>query len=144
MNTINLIGNLIRKPELKNTTTGKTVCDFTIAVNRNYTNPDGTKAVDYINCQIWGKGAENLVKYQDKGNKVGIVGNLRVDSYKDNNTTKYRTYVLVGELEFLSSKTGTKKESTEETKEVKNNDSVYEDFGNQMELTEKDFEEYGF
>ena len=140
MNTINLIGNLIRKPELKNTTTGKTVCDFTIAVNRNYTNPDGTKAVDFINCQIWNKGAENLVKYQDKGNKVGLVGNLRVDSYKDGDTTKYRTYVLVNEIEYLSSKGTSKKEE----KEVKNNDDVYEDFGNEIELTEEDYEEYGF
>lgn len=137
MNTIFLIGRLTRRPELKYTSSNKAVCDFSIAVNRNYTNEDGKREADFINCQIWNKQAENLCKYQDKGNQIAVDGNLRVQSYDDKDGNKrYSTFVLVNNIEYLESKKNdTKNVSNEKSK---NNDKVYEDFANEIELTEAD------
>lgn len=137
MNQINLIGRLTRKPELKYTSSNKAVCDFSIAVNRNYTNEDGKREADFINCQVWNKQAENLCKYQDKGNQIAVDGNLRVQSYDDKDGNKrYSTFVLVNNIEYLESKKNdTNNVSNEKSK---NNDKVYEDFANEIELTEAD------
>lgn len=135
MNTIFLIGRLTRRPELKYTSSNKAVCDFSIAVNRNYTNEDGKREADFINCQVWNKQAENLCKYQDKGNQIAVDGNLRVQSYDDKDGNKrYSTFVLVNNIEYLESK----KNETKNVSNEKNNDKVYEDFANEIELTEAD------
>ena len=135
MNKVILIGRLVRRPELKYTGSNKAVCDFSIAVNRNYTNEDGKREADFINCQIWNKQAENLCKYQDKGNQIAVDGNLRVQSYDDKDGNKrYSTFVLVNNIEYLESK----KNDTKNVSNEKNNDKVYEDFANEIELTEAD------
>ena len=137
MNKVILIGRLVRRPELKYTGSNRAVCDFSIAVNRNYTNENGEREADFINCQVWNKQAENLCKYQDKGNQIAVDGNLRVQSYDDKDGNKrYSTFVLVNNIEYLESKKNdTKNVSNEKSK---NNDKVYEDFANEIELTEAD------
>lgn len=71
MNKAILVGRLTKDPELKMTeNTKREVCQFTIAVNRPYTNEDGERKADFINCVVWDKLAENLSKYQRKGNQV--------------------------------------------------------------------------
>ena len=58
MNKIILMGRLTRDPEVRYTTSGKAVCQFTLAVNRPFVNQDGQKEADFINIIIWGKSAE--------------------------------------------------------------------------------------
>jgi single-strand DNA-binding protein len=99
MNSINLVGRITKDLDLKCTPNGKYVCDFSLAVNRV-----GTDKADFINCQIWGKQAENLTQYQGKGSLVGIVGSIRVDTYEVEGTKRQKTYVLASNVEFLSSK----------------------------------------
>ena len=60
--------------------------------------------MDFITCIVWNKQAENLVKYQRKGNMIGIQGQLRVDTYETNGERKYKTYVLVENIEFLEAR----------------------------------------
>ena len=98
-------GRLTRDPEIKNTTTGKAVANFTLAVDRRFKNQDGQKEADFINCQAWGKTAEVLGQYTQKGSRIGIVGRLQVRSYDAQGGTKrWVTEVVVEELEFLESK----------------------------------------
>ena len=99
MNSINLVGRITKELELKCTPNGKYVCDFSLAVNRI-----GTDKADFINCQIWGKQAENLTQYQGKGSLVGAVGSLRVDAYELDGAKRYKTYIMVSNIEFLGSK----------------------------------------
>ena len=103
MNKCWLTGRLSKKPELRKINENSCVCDFTIATNRP-TNRDGEKVADFINCRVWNKQAENLCKYQDKGNLIGVSGEIRTDNYEVNGTKKYKTYVLVNNIEFLESK----------------------------------------
>ena len=98
MNKVFLIGRLTKNPELKSTTNGKSVCQFSIAVNRNHTNANGEKEVDFINCIVWDKQAENLFKYQKKGNMIAVFGELRNDSYEVNGEKKYKSYVIVNNI----------------------------------------------
>lgn len=51
MNKAILVGRMVRDPEIKNTTTGKAVANFTLAVDRRFKNQDGKKEADFINCQ---------------------------------------------------------------------------------------------
>lgn len=99
MNKICLVGRITKDLELKSTPSGKSVCEFTIAVSRDKDNSD------FINCRVWNAPAENLVKYQGKGSLISAVGELRTDSYDRQDGTKgYKTYVLANNIEYLGTK----------------------------------------
>lgn len=117
MNKVILTGRLTRDPELRYTANNKAVCDFTIATNRPVVR-DGERVADFINCRVWGKTAENLTKYQNKGNLIAVIGRMQVDRYEDKEgNTRYSNYVLVEDLEYLERK---KENNQEEIKEIKN------------------------
>lgn len=96
------IGNLVQDPEKLNIE--KSACKFTIAVNENYTKEDGTRPVQYFNVVVWGKMAENCLKYLKKGSKVSICGNPQNRSYEANDgTKKYIFEIVATDVEFLGS-----------------------------------------
>ena len=131
MNRVILTGRICKKLELKNLKDDKSVCEFTIATNRI-----GLEDADFINCIVWNKQAENLVKYQDKGSLIGVEGQLRSERYEHNGQTKYKTYILVSQIEFLSSN---KKEEKENPYEAFGNSIKTEfDVGHQIEITDED------
>ena len=78
MNKAILIGRLTRDPELRTTPTGRNVCQFAIAVNRTYTTASGEREADFINCVVWDKQAENLARYQKKGNQIAVEFKLEI------------------------------------------------------------------
>lgn len=98
INRVTLIGRLTKKAELKSTPNGKSVCNFTLAVQRDKDN------TDFIPCVMWGKTAEVLAQYTDKGSLVGVDGRLQVRSYDSNGTTKYATEVICEGLTLCDSK----------------------------------------
>ena len=98
MNNVVLIGNISTDLELKQTMNGKLVCQFNLAVN-GY----GEKT-DFIPVQVWNKQAENLVKFQQKGSKIGVMGRLSVDNYEQDGQKKTFTKVVAHEIEFLGAK----------------------------------------
>lgn len=105
MNKAILIGRLTKDPELRTTPTGRNVCQFSIAINRTYTNANGEREADFINCVVWDKQAENLVKYQKKGNQIAIDGRIQTRNYEDNNGKRvYVTEVLANNISFLDAK----------------------------------------
>lgn len=116
MNKVVLIGRITKDLELKNTQKGTPVCEFTLAVNRDKDN------ADFINCIVWNKLAENLTQYQGKGSQIGLSGELRVDTYEVDDKKRYKTYVLVNSIEYLSK---TEKKETEE-------ENPFEQFGNSI------------
>lgn len=117
MNKVILTGRLTRDPELRYTANNKAVCDFTIATNRPVVR-DGERVADFINCRVWNKTAENLGKYQAKGNMIAVAGRMQVDNYQDNEgKNRNYTYVLVEDLEYLERK---KENNQEEVKEIEN------------------------
>lgn len=103
MNKVILVGNLTRDPESSQTSSGVSVCKFSMAVNRNYTNANGERDTDYINILTWRGLADNCAKYCTKGMKVGICGQIQTRSYDDKDGNKrYITEVIADEVEFIS------------------------------------------
>ena len=106
MNRVDLVGRLTRDPELRYTpSTNRPVASFTLAVNRNFTNQNGEKEADFINCVVWDKQAENLSKYQKKGSLISVEGRIQTRSYDDKDGKKvYVTEVVASHVGFLESK----------------------------------------
>jgi single-strand DNA-binding protein len=104
MNKAIITGRIASNLELRATSTGKSICEFRIATSRPVVR-DGEKVTDFLNCRVWNKQAENLVKYQTKGNLVAVIGRMQVDTYQDKDgKNKYNNYILVEELEYLETK----------------------------------------
>lgn len=103
MNKVFLIGNVTKDLELMQTTSGKSVCKFNIAVNRNYTQ-GGEKVTDFFTIVTWGGQAETCARYLKKGKKIAVCGELQQRSFEGNDGVK-RTVIEVQaqEVEFLSS-----------------------------------------
>lgn len=115
MNKVILIGNLTRDPELSSTSSGVSVCRFSIAVSRPYTQGDGEKKTDFFNCTAWKGMAENVAKYCRKGNKIALEGSVQIRDYEDNQG-KRRTAVdvICSNVEFLTQRTKAEGETTEQ------------------------------
>ena len=107
MNKVILSGNLTKDPESQTTSSGITVCKFTLAVQRKFSNANGEKETDFINIVAWRTLAENCIKYLSKGKKVAVVGAIQTRSYDAQDGTKrYVTEIVAEEVEFLSSNGG--------------------------------------
>lgn len=109
------IGNLTEDPDLSRTMSGASVCRFSIAVNRSYTNGDGEREADFFNCIAWRGLAENIAKYCKKGNKVAVSGIIQIRNYEDNKGNRQTAAdVIVRDCEFL---TPPKKENSDDARE---------------------------
>ena len=105
MNKVLLVGRLTRDPELRTTPGGMAVTRFTIAVSQNFTNKNGERGADFINCSAWGRQADNISKYCHKGTMVSAEGRIRTSSYDAQDGTKrYVTEVVCDTVNFLSPK----------------------------------------
>ncbi|WP_089858247.1 single-stranded DNA-binding protein [Halanaerobium salsuginis] len=101
LNRIVLIGRLTRDPELRYTSNGTPVCNFTLAVERNYTNSNGEKGVDFINIVTWRGLAENCARHLGKGRLVGVDGSLQIRKSEKNNRTYINPEVNADNVRFL-------------------------------------------
>mgnify|MGYP000641698157 CR=1 FL=1 len=102
--TIAIMGRLTHTPELRITTSGKEVCSFDIACERSYS-ANGQRETDFIPCVAWGKTAQFISQYFDKGSMIAVNGSLQTRKYQDkqgNNRTAYE--IQVREVSFCGSK----------------------------------------
>ena len=105
LNKVILTGRLTAAPELKTTTTGTSVTTFSIAVQRNYKNADGSYSTDFINITAWRNQAEFISRYFEKGQLITVVGSLQSRNYEDKNGNKRTAFeVIVEEALFAESK----------------------------------------
>ena len=104
INNVLLTWRVKKDIELKVTPTGKSVCSFSLAVNRKFVQ-DGERQADFINCQLWGKSAETLEKYGKKGMLIGVEGRLQTRNYiNQQGQTVYVTEVVAESFTFLEKK----------------------------------------
>jgi single-strand DNA-binding protein len=104
MNRVILVGRITKDPELKKTAQDISVINFTIAVNRNYTDQKGEKQADFVSCVVWRKQAENVAKYVSKGMLLGVEGRIQTRQYESETGMKYITEVLCDSVQFLENK----------------------------------------
>ena len=106
-NRVQLIGNLGKDPEIKHLESGKTVANFSMATSETYRNNGGDKITDtqWHNLVAWGKTAEIIEQYLQKGSEVAVEGKLVHRNYEGKDGQKrYVTEVVVDELLMLRSK----------------------------------------
>lgn len=105
INRVILVGRLTRDPELRYTSSGVAVATFTLAVNRNFTNQQGERQADFINCVVWRRPAENVANYLRKGSLMGVDGRLQTRSYEDQTGRRvFVTEVVAESVQFLEPK----------------------------------------
>ena len=106
MNKVQLVGRLAKDPELRTTGTGKSVCSFSVAVDRRY-KQDGQPTADFFSITAWGRQAEVIEQYLAKGQQIAIAGRLQSRSYDAKDGTKrYVTEIVLEEFDFISSGNG--------------------------------------
>ncbi|WP_440894948.1 single-stranded DNA-binding protein [Amphibacillus sp. Q70] len=122
LNRVVIVGRLTKDPDLRYTANGKAVANFTIAVNRPFSNQQGNREADFINCVIWNKSAENLANYMSKGSLIGIDGNLQSRNYDGKDGKRvYVTEVVAGSVQFLESKNKTASNENKSQSNTPNN-----------------------
>ena len=148
MNNVTIVGRLTKDPELRTISTGNTTCSFTVAVNRQFTNAQGERETDFINCVIWGKQAENLCKYCTKGSLIGVQGRIQTRNYDGQDGKKvYVTEVSAQNVSFLGSKNSNEVPSFDggnanvnqtpiETTDI--TEDPFKDFGSEVVLSDDD------
>ena len=102
-NKVTLMGNLTRDPELRTTPNGQSVASFSLAVNRTWRNANGEQqeAVDYIDCNAWGKAGEIISQYMQKGRALLISGRLQQRSWEQDGQKRSKVEVVVEDFNFV-------------------------------------------
>ena len=140
MNKAILIGRLTKDAEIRTTDTGKELASFSIAVSRNYTNQNGEKETDFINCVAFDKKAQVLGKYTKKGSQIALEGAIRTRSYDAQDGNKrYVTEILVENLHLLGSKEDKKEPTNSQVLQaVMNDEDPFAEFGDEVQLSDDD------
>lgn len=108
INNVVLVGRMTKDPELKYTQGGVAVTRFTLAVNRPFTNQQGQREADFVNCVTWRKQAENTANFLRKGSLTGIEGRIQTSNFdgKDGNRV-FMTEVVADSVQFLEPRNAT-------------------------------------
>lgn len=148
MNKVVLIGRLTRDPELRTIANGTATTSFSIAVNRQFTNQNGEREADFINCVAWRRQAENIAKYCTKGSQVAVEGRIQTRSYDAQDGTKrYVTEVIADNVEFLGSRNASSSDSYQDNSQPMSSSDItttdisedpFKDFGQEVVLSEDD------
>ena len=105
VNNVVLVGRLVRDVDLRQTSTGKMMTYFTLAVNRNFKNEQGEQAADFIGCVAFDKKAENMARFLSKGRLISVEGRISTRNFQGNDgKTVYVTEVVASSITFLESK----------------------------------------
>lgn len=107
LNNVVLVGNIVKEPVLRKTSTGQPVVSFRLAVNDSFRRPgpneDKNKYTLFIDCSLFGPRAETLVKYCKVGSTIGVTGRLEADSYVGRDNVKRNSIrVRCDNFEFMN------------------------------------------
>jgi single-strand DNA-binding protein len=105
LNKVMLMGNLTRDPELRVTPKGTPICQFGLAINRQFKMESGEsrEEVTFVDVEAWGKQGETIAKYCTKGRPLFVEGRLKLDQWEDKNTKEKRSRmrVVLEQFQFL-------------------------------------------
>lgn len=108
INNVVLVGRLTRDVDLRYTGSGTAVGNFSLAIDRPFTNNQGERDTDFINCVIWRRQAETLANFTRKGSLVGVTGRIQTRSYDNNQGQKvYVTEIVAENFQLLEPKSVT-------------------------------------
>lgn len=97
MNRVILMGRLTADPEMRYTSSGTAVTNFTLAIDRQFKNAQGEKVTDFIEVVAWRKTAEFAANFVRKGKRLLVEGRLEIQSYEDRDGNKRRKAQVVAD-----------------------------------------------
>jgi len=129
LNSVNIMGNLTRDPELKYTNSGKSVCNLSIANNRVYSKgTEKVTEVSYFDVEVWGAVAENCAKYLSKGSGIIVEGRLRQERWEKDGKTQSRVRISANNIHFMPRKGDAPARQSDpdidDSKEIQNSEAV--------------------
>lgn len=142
INNVVLVGRLTKDPDLRYTQSGTAVANFTLAVNRTFTNQDGEREADFINCVIWRKAAENLANMVGKGAQIGVTGRIQTRNYENKEGQRVFVVEVVAEnFQMLESRN--KQNSQNNANTGASNNNANEHSRNQQNSTQSNTDPFG-
>lgn len=105
VNTVTLVGNLVRSPEVRSTTSGSVVMNFDIAVNereKDAQTGEWTDVPSFFPCTMFGNRAEAVSRFIGKGSKVAVRGHLKQRRWEKDGQRRSKVEVIVEDLDFMS------------------------------------------
>lgn len=119
MNKIIVMGRLTADPDVRYTQNGKVAAQFTLAVDRPFTNGEGQRESDFIPVVIWGKQAELVGNSVQKGQRLLVEGRLQIRSYEAKDGSKrYVTEIIASGFDFIECKNGDQPKATPSTADI--------------------------
>lgn len=145
MNNTSLVGRLTKDPDLRYTPNGVAVANFTIAVNRPFTDQQGNREADFINCVVWRRPAENLANFMKKGSQIGVTGRIQTRTFEgQDGKTVFVTEVVADQIAFLESKSQSNSNSNNTSNNQTSNqtnktsDDPFKNNGEPIDLSDDD------
>jgi len=136
LNKVVIMGRLTKDPELRYTTTGTPVTSFTLAVERDYSDKDGEKQTDFIDCIAWRHTAEFLSKYFSKGRMVVAAGRLQIRFWEDSEGRKRKIVEVVAENVYFG-------DSKKDTDSSGGYQSQYSNYGTSTPGSSSGYSDFG-
>lgn len=103
INNVTLVGRLTKDPNVRQTQSNVTVAQFTLAVDRNFTNAQGEREADFLNIVVFRKQAEQVGKYLAKGRLCGVEGRAQSRKYEKDGQMVFVTEFVADSVQFLDS-----------------------------------------
>lgn len=147
LNRAVLVGRLTKDPDLRYTQSGIAVANFTVAVNRPFSNQQGTHEADFINCVVWRRQAENFANYMRKGNQVGVDGRIQTRTFETKDgKTAFVTEVVADSVQFLEPKNarqnganqGAPRENPNQQQSENTQEDPFKDEGEPIDISDDD------
>nr|WP_263314436.1 single-stranded DNA-binding protein [Mammaliicoccus sp. Marseille-Q6498] len=130
INRVVLVGRLTKDPEYRVTPSGVQVATFTLAINRTFTNQQGEREADFINCVVFRRPAENVNNYLSKGSLAGVEGRLQSRSYENQEGRRvYVTEVVCDSVQFLEPKGANQRQSGNDNQSYNQNNNEFQNYG---------------
>ena len=102
MNIVALVGRMVRDPELRTTPSGHSVASFTVAVERSFSDGEGKREADFVDCVAWRATADFVSKYFTKGKPIMVEGRLQTHTYEAKDGSKHKvTEVVIQRVGFV-------------------------------------------
>lgn len=139
INRVVLVGRLTKDVELRYTPSGVAMARFTLAVNRTFSNQQGEREADFINCVVWRKQAENAANYLKKGSLAGVEGRIQTGSYEGQDGKRvYTTDVVADSVQFLEPRSSSGNREQGEQTTSQQSSSTQNHTSNQQNYTRVD------
>lgn len=106
LNEVHILGTIGQDPELRQTGTGTSVANFSLATNKKFKTKDGENKEDtqWHNVQIWAARGEAFARHNNKGDTVWVRGELRTDTWDKDGQTQYKTSIVANDWGFVHAK----------------------------------------